>query len=210
MKPKETPRKNTNRNDSPGPVITLLVYGTLKRGFPNHDRFCRNAIDIQPATVWGRLYDLGAYPALEVPEESILAHGTADPLADAATQAHYAAHVPPHAPNTPPVGDWDLIHGELITIPDPAQNLPPLDDLEGFRPDHASLYHRVLAKTQCNIRPCYAWLYCMMRSPEGKRIKVFVSPFSYFPISLDSGLVMSRSFCKLVFLVNSALLVTIL
>lgn len=198
MKPKETPRKNTNRNDSPGPVITLFVYGTLKSGFPNHDRFCRNAIDIQPSTVWGRLYDLGAYPALEVPEESILAHGTADPLADAVTQARLTTDMAVHTVHTQPTGDWDTIHGELITFPDPAQNLPPLDYLEGFRPDHASLYHRVLAKTQYNIRYCYAWLYCMMKSPEGKRIKVFGSPFSYLPRSLDSGLenvVNSESSC---------------
>ena len=170
MKPKETPRKNTNRNDSPGPVITLLVYGTLKRGFPNHDRFCRNAIDIQPATVWGHLHDLGAYPALQVPEESILAYGTADPLADAATQARYAAHVPPHAPDTQPLGDWDPIHGELIAFPDPAQNLPPLDYLEGFRPDQASLYHRVLLPAQANFRATYAWTYVMHGRVRGQRI----------------------------------------
>lgn len=170
MNPKETPRKNTNRNDSPGPVIALLVYGTLKRGFPNHDRFCRNAIEIQPATVWGRLYDLGAFPALEVPEESILAHGTADPLADAATQARFAAHVPPHAPNTRPAGDWDLIHGELITFPNPAQNLPPLDYLEGFRPDKASLYHRVLVQTHLASKLSYAWTYAMFDIPSGRRV----------------------------------------
>lgn len=160
MKPKETPRKNTNRNDSPGPVITLLVYGTLKRGFPNHERFCRNAIDIQPATVWGRLYDLGAYPALEVPEESILAYGTADPLADAATQARYAAHVPACASDAPPAGDWDLIHGELITFPDPALDLPPLDRLEGYRSVADSFYRRVLVPVQTNGGlPFPAWLY---------------------------------------------------
>ncbi|HOZ46562.1 MAG TPA: gamma-glutamylcyclotransferase [Candidatus Hydrogenedentes bacterium] len=161
MKPKDTPRKNTNRDDRSGPVIALFVYGTLKSGFPNHDRFCRNAIDIQPATVWGRLYDLGAYPALEVPEETILAYGTADPRADVATQAHYAAYVPAHAPHTQPSGDWDPVHGELIILPDPARALPPLDYLEGFRPGRSSLYQRVLVPIQCGLRTSPAWVYVM-------------------------------------------------
>ena len=170
MNPKKIPRKNTNRNDSPGPVITLFVYGTLKIGFPNHDRFCRNAIDIQPATVCGRLYDLGSFPALQVPEESILAYGTADPCADVATQARHAAHVPPHALNTPSAGDWDLVYGELITFPNPAQNLSPLDYLEGYRPDQPSLYHRVLVPAQANFRPTCAWAYIMRVPVRGQRI----------------------------------------
>lgn len=160
MKPKEAPRKNTSCNDSRGPVITLFVYGTLKSGFPNHDRFCRNAIDIQPATVWGRLYDLGAYPALEVPEESILAHGTADPHADAATQARLTADMAVHAVDTQPAGDWDLVYGELITFPNPALDLPPLDRLEGYRSVADSFYRRVLVPVQTSgDLPFPAWLY---------------------------------------------------
>jgi len=162
MKPKETPRKNTNRNDSLGPVITLLVYGTLKSGFPNHDRFCRNAIDIQPATVWGRLYDLGAYPALQVPEESILAHGTADPLADAATQARFNAEAAQH-PDLRAKGrtrrGWGLIRGELLTFDDPAERLPRLDRLEGFHPGGPSLYRRVLMPAFTGDESVPAWAY---------------------------------------------------
>lgn len=176
MKPKETPRKNTNRNDSPGPVITLFVYGTLKRGFPNHDRFCRNSIDIQPATVWGRLYDLGAYPALEVPEESILAYGTDEPLTDAATQARYAAHVPPHAPNTTPPGDWDSIHGELITFPNPARDLPLLDYLEGYGPNQASLYQRILVHTEARGGVICAWTYVMVDITRAERLFTGIWP----------------------------------
>lgn len=99
MRDQKAPRKHTIPTDTTTtPTITCFVYGILKRGFWNHDRFCRNAIDIQPATTWGRLYELPAgYPALEVPESAILAHGTADPLADAATQAQLAATLPPQA-----------------------------------------------------------------------------------------------------------------
>jgi gamma-glutamylcyclotransferase (GGCT)/AIG2-like uncharacterized protein YtfP len=168
MTPKQTPPKNTNREDSAGLTVSVFVYGTLKRGFANHDRFCCTAIDIKPATVWGRLYDLGAYPALEVPEESILAHGTTDPLADAAaTQARHAARMPACASNAPPPGDWDLIHGELITFPNPARHLPPLDYLEGFCPGGTSLYQRVLAPTRCALRTFQAWIYVMRKPVEG-------------------------------------------
>ncbi len=162
MKPKETPRKNTNRNDSPGPVITLFVYGTLKRGFPNHDHFCRNAIDIQPATVWGRLYDLGAYPALEVPEESILAHGTADPLADAAAQARFPAEMvqyPNRSAKDLTGRGWWLVCGELISFEDPEERVPRLDRLEGFRPSGQSLYRRVLVPVFTGDEPAPAWAY---------------------------------------------------
>ncbi len=62
--------------------LRLFVYGTLKKGFWNFDRFCTRAISIEPATTWGRLYQLPAgFPALEVPERSIIATGIADPLA---------------------------------------------------------------------------------------------------------------------------------
>ena len=159
MIPKKTPPKHTTDNDNREPVITLFVYGTLKKGFPNHDRFCRNAIAIQPATVWGRLYDLGAYPALEVPETSILAHGTADSRADAATQARLNAHMPQHAANTPPLGDWDRIYGECITLPNPAQNLPPLDRLEGFFFGHSDYYKRVLVPALSGTEQLVAWSY---------------------------------------------------
>ena len=160
MRDQETPRKHTIPNDTARLMTTCFVYGTLKRGFWNHDRFCRNAIDIQPVTTWGRLYQLPAgYPALEVPESAILAHGTANPLADAATQARLAAHAPLHAADRPPSGDWDLIHGELITFPDPARDLPPIDRLEGFRIGQDSLYQRVLVLTQSSAGGIPAWLY---------------------------------------------------
>ena len=158
----EPPREDNIRLST-----TLFVYGTLRRGQANHDRFCRNAIDIQPATTWGRLYDLGAFPALEVPESAILAHGTADPLADAATQARLTANLPPHAVNHPPSGDWDLIQGELITFPDPARDLPPIDRLEGFRPLGKSYYQRVLVTARKrNAATCTAWTYLVTSTTD--------------------------------------------
>lgn len=174
MRDQETPRKHTIPNDTASLTMSLFVYGTLKSGFWNHDRFCRNAIDIQPATTWGRIYLLPVgYPALEVPESAILAHGTADPLADATTQARLAAHAPQHAANRPPSGDWDLIHGELITFPDPLRDLPPIDRLEGFHIGQDSLYERVLVPARTPNGAIRAWLYVSGRhlTGSGERLR---------------------------------------
>jgi len=144
-------------------TITAFVYGTLKRGQCNHDRFCRHVIDIRPATIIGRLYHLPAgYPALEIPDEVILAVGTGDPLADVETQASFAAHdlVMPEATN-----DWDTVHGELLTFANPARDLPPLDRLEGFRPDGHGLYHRALVAVRANTGVEAAWVYHTWRGP---------------------------------------------
>ena len=55
---------------------------------------------------------------------------------------------PPKGDSTLPEGyvgtGWNHIHGELLTFPNPAQDLPPIDHLEGFQPKRRSLYHRVL------------------------------------------------------------------
>lgn len=48
-------------------TVKIFVYGTLKKGFRNHDRFCGNAVSIEPATVNGRLYDTGwGFPAMQL------------------------------------------------------------------------------------------------------------------------------------------------
>jgi len=137
--------------------LRLFVYGTLKKGFWNHDRFCTRAISIDPATTWGRLYQLPAvFPALEVPESCIPATGTADPLADTRTQN--AIQLPENA-MTRPEGDWDLVHGELMTFANPGFDLPPIDRLEAFDPNGRCVYTRVLVAVETNdlIRP--VWLY---------------------------------------------------
>ena len=68
-------------------LLRLFVYGTLKRGYWNHNRLCRDAVSIEEATARGRLYELpSGIPALAVEDEDVLAQGTGDPLADAVTQ----------------------------------------------------------------------------------------------------------------------------
>ncbi|MEE9368284.1 MAG: gamma-glutamylcyclotransferase family protein [Pontiella sp.] len=142
---------NTNQQ------LRIFVYGTLKRGYWNHERFCSQAVSIEPATTWGRLYHLSAgFPALEIPDCRILAHGTSDPLAD--TQIQNAIELPENA-MTRPEGDWDLIHGELMTFTDSGLDLPPIDRLEGFNPNGHSMYERVLAAIESNdcLHTCWAY-----------------------------------------------------
>jgi gamma-glutamylcyclotransferase (GGCT)/AIG2-like uncharacterized protein YtfP len=100
--------------------FNLFVYGTLKRGQSNHERFCRGLISVQEATVRGRLYELSVgFPALVVPDADVRATGTMKYLADAEADR------------------YNEVEASEI-------RLPMLDDLEGFRPGEKSFYRRVL------------------------------------------------------------------
>ena len=121
--------------------LRLFVYGTLKQTQRNFSRYCRGVISIESACVLGRLYHLPyGYPMLEVPPEQVLAIGSRDYLADAKLLERLAPHMP--SPQSP-TDDWQSIVGEIQTFDDPLTRLPPLDELENFRPGEQSLYHRV-------------------------------------------------------------------
>lgn len=148
--------------------LRLFVYGTLKKGFWNHDRFRTRADSIEPATTWGRLYHLPAgFPALEVPESSILVTGTADPLADTRTQntIELAENAMPR-----PEGDWDLVHGEMMTFANPSFDLPPIDRLEAFNPSGRCVYTRVLVAVESNNLIRHVWLYHYNLGHNAERI----------------------------------------
>ncbi|HOP08474.1 MAG TPA: gamma-glutamylcyclotransferase [candidate division Zixibacteria bacterium] len=142
MNPDEPLKENTQG------MLRLFVYGTLKRGFWNHDRFCRGVLNIREAVVRGRLYEMhSGIPVLQVPDGDVLAHGTSDVSADVATQARLSeqpASYPEPALQSATAGDWGRVYGELLTFDDPETHLPPIDRLEGFRPGGSSLYRRVL------------------------------------------------------------------
>jgi gamma-glutamylcyclotransferase (GGCT)/AIG2-like uncharacterized protein YtfP len=147
-------------------MLRLFVYGTLKRGFWNHDRFCRGVVTVEDALARGRLFETSSgIPVLQVPEEDILAVGTTDPLADVATQAHVTARMssPEPTPDRPPkkgIGaPWAPVYGELLTFDDPETRLPAIDRLEGFRPGGPCLYRRVLVSAQANGTELPVWLY---------------------------------------------------
>jgi len=75
MNPEESLKANTKG------MLRLFVYGTLKRGFWNHDRFCRGVLAGENAVVRGRLFEArSGIPVLQVPKEDILAHENRRPL----------------------------------------------------------------------------------------------------------------------------------
>ena len=138
--------------------LNLFVYGTLKRGQSNHERFCRGLISVQEATVRGRLYELPfGFPALVVPETEVRATGTTNYLTDAEAGRYEEAQVS----ETP--SSWDTVWGELLVFDDPEKRLPMLDGLEFFRPGEESFYKRVLipatlAETGTTL---LAWAYAI-------------------------------------------------
>ncbi len=62
---------------------------------------------------------------------------------------------------TRPKGDWNLVHGELMTFANPAFDLPPIDRLEGFNPNGQSMYQRVLVAVSSENQIRLVWLYVM-------------------------------------------------
>lgn len=139
------------------PRLNVFVYGTLKRGQRNHERFCRGVLTVREATVRGRLYDLPyGYPAVVVPEEDMRAIGTRDYLADTERQKHASS-------GTQASSEWGIVHGELFIFDDPEERLPRLDGLEGFYPGERSFYRRVLIPATLveTETPVMTWAYAI-------------------------------------------------
>lgn len=143
----------------------LFVYGTLKRGWWNHERFCQGHVAACEADVLGRLYALPAgYPTLRVPEETLLGEGTGSARQDLALQRRLdrvlALHPDLGGPIALPAA-WGPIRGEILAFDDPAERLRAIDRLEGYVPGGPSLYRRVLlpAIVDGEAAPIAAWAY---------------------------------------------------
>ncbi len=161
MNPTEPLKPNTNG------ILRLFVYGTLKRGFWNHDRFCRGVLTVEDAVVRGRVFETSSgSPVLQVPEEDILAVGTTNPLADVATQARIVARTS----NPEPIPDrlqkkgtgalGPRLRGDSHLRRSRKTRLPAIDRLEGFHHGGLSLYRRVLVPACMNReRRLIAWAY---------------------------------------------------
>lgn len=140
-------------------AFNLFVYGTLKKGFDNHDRFLGGVSRIQEATTRGRLYDLPfGFPALVVEPSRIFATGTSDPDHDAFLQLMAKDEHPTPTPEEP------IVYGELATFDDAQIRLPNLDHLEGFDPGGQSLYRRVLIPVETESLALLAWAYAIEKS----------------------------------------------
>ncbi len=163
--PSREPGRNRN-----GLSIALFVYGTLKRGFSNHDGYCRGVLAIEDALVCGCLYIRpDRIPFLEVPQRDVLATGTADPAADAVTQERLAGDIESQqqaeSPPVPPASSPGVVHGELLVFDDPEIRLSAIDRLEGFRPGGRSLYRRVLVPVRVKDSYTVAWTYAVETKP---------------------------------------------
>ncbi|HEX5847553.1 MAG TPA: gamma-glutamylcyclotransferase family protein [Rubrobacter sp.] len=138
-------------------MLTIFVYGTLKRGERNHG-YCSGALRVEEGAVRGELYDLPrfGYPELIVPEESVRAFGTDDYLGDAELQARLS-------PGSPSPPESPLVYGEILVFDDPGSRLPAIDRLEGFDPaEDSSRYRRVLLPVELEEGPrLLAWAYAV-------------------------------------------------
>lgn len=106
-------------------TLRLFVYGTLKRGYANHHRFCDNALSVEEATTCGELYELPfGFPALVAASENILAFGTTDYAFDVADQRRLSATT-----REPTMGGESKVFGEIFTFDNPVDRLPKLDHL---------------------------------------------------------------------------------
>lgn len=118
-------------------VFRLFVYGTLKRGYWNHECFCGEAVSIEPGRVLGQLYELpSGIPVLEVPEDTIIAVGSGDVCEDAALQRTVAPEENPHSQC---MGSWRWVEGEVIILPDAHRTIPSIDQLGGLDLEGLSL-----------------------------------------------------------------------
>jgi gamma-glutamylcyclotransferase (GGCT)/AIG2-like uncharacterized protein YtfP len=144
-------------------MLTMFVYGTLKTGERNHDRFCSGALRVEEGAVRGELYDLPhfGYPELVVPEESVRAFGTDDPAGDAGLQERLAS-------GRPSPLEGPRVFGEILLFDDAGSRLPQIDLLEGFDPaDASSHYRRVLLPVEPEEGlALLAWAYAV-RAPSG-------------------------------------------
>lgn len=149
-------------------MLSVFVYGTLKRGGRYHARYCPTVIDAQSASVRGRLYHLPqGYPMLDVPPETILESGTLDFDRDLAVQTRFASE-PPSA-SLALSEPWRSIEGEVLRFPSAAA-FELLDELEGFLPYGMGLYDRVLVWTLSpNPKPVWTYIAPGGRIPDGAR-----------------------------------------
>ncbi len=136
---------------SPAPEeLRLFVYGTLKKGFKNHEHYCRGASLVSHGRAWGRLYLVHPnVPTLSVPEPTVLLRGSDDYPRDFAAQQELMENPPPFDWGSyRPGRNWRMIEGELLSFPEPAKALGILDAVEGFHPRTPEFYDRVLVPVQ--------------------------------------------------------------
>lgn len=168
-------------------LLRLFVYGSLKRGFANHDRYCRGVCSMEEADIEGRLFQMPTgYPVLRIPETRVLARGSENVAADIEMQERLAAEVAAAARNRTSLleGVAGRVHGVVLTFANAVERLRAIDGLEEFRPGRLSRYDRVLIA----VRPRLAetglpvWTYIAGDlSPRGREIPTARWPKLRYP-----------------------------
>ena len=77
-------------------------------------------------------------------------------------------HLPKNAMSRPG-GDWDLVHGELMTFANPGFDLPTIDRLEAFDPNGRCVYKRVLVVLDVYSEVTLCWTYKYEATNNGER-----------------------------------------
>jgi len=125
----------------------LFAYGTLKRGFTAHRRYCGDAVFVAKAAVRGRLHvHPHGYPVLVL------------------------------APSTLSTGeDWRWIEGEILRLRNPAWTLARIDAYEGVIPGICGSYLRVRVPVRApGVR--VAWAYAARTADRAAHLPVHPSP----------------------------------
>jgi gamma-glutamylcyclotransferase (GGCT)/AIG2-like uncharacterized protein YtfP len=156
------------------PLLRLFAYGSLKRGFNNHNLYCRGVRSVEAAHTPGKLYRMPTgYPALVLPEGRLLARGSRLAHADLETQRRIETKGVQTATPLTSLAPWggNRVYGELLSFADPAGRLRAIDALEEFRPGHKNRYERVLILVYSRIHQAelLAWTYVAGDLSPGRR-----------------------------------------
>ena len=138
--------------------LHVFVYGTLKKGFGNHDHYCSDAISIESARLDGELYDSGL-PYVHINQKNIFAKGTQSNYRDFQKQEDLEDSLF-YGDSFTQLGN-PFVEGELITFSN-WDSLKRLDSLEGFTGDNKyNHYTRVLTTCYINAenQECACWVY---------------------------------------------------
>jgi gamma-glutamylcyclotransferase (GGCT)/AIG2-like uncharacterized protein YtfP len=155
--------------------LRLFVYGSLKRGFSNHNRFCRGVHTMEDTQIEGSLYLMPTgYPVMRLSESLLLARAATNCAADIETQERLAKGLA--AGTSPPLpfrAATSRVHGTILTFANPVERLRAMDALEEFRPGHRNRYERVLipVHSRSSQAEVPVWTYVAGElSPRGRRI----------------------------------------